>query len=225
MKNQPRYCFFQKYCVSLHSIYDFYRMMNIITKIAKINRLKYSKGFGVHSPWVYRFIRYVLNENYAYYCYNDLKAFYPHLKKRTRKNCELYFRLANFRQPKYIIDYGSPNSAYSSYMKEGCKNSLIVQIVPDDNKIYQDYLSPFGVLEMVRMNLTGNYQAFYEECLKHVDNKSMMIVENIYKGKDERAFWKAVINDDRTGITFDLFECGIIFFDKSRYKKNYIINF
>ena len=78
---------------------------------------------------------------------------------------------------------------------------------------------------MVRMNLTGNYQAFYEECLKHVDNKSMMIVENIYNGKDERAFWKAVINDDRTGITFDLFECGIIFFDKSRYKKNYIINF
>ena len=58
-----------------------------------------------------------------------------------------------------------------------------------------------------------------------MDSKSMMVVEDIHKKQETKEFWKSVVNDERTGVTFDLYYCGIIFFDKKRYKENYIVNF
>ena len=49
-----------------------------------------------------------------------------------------------------------------------------------------------------------------------------MIVEAIRKN---RAFWREIVADERTGVTFDLYYCGIVMFDKKRHKQNYIINF
>jgi len=34
-----------------------------------------------------------------------------------------------------------------------------------------------------------------------------------------------VTQDKRTGVTFDLYYCGIVFFNKKRFKQNYIVNF
>jgi hypothetical protein len=34
-----------------------------------------------------------------------------------------------------------------------------------------------------------------------------------------------VERDVRTGVTFDLYYCGIVFFDKKRHKMNYKVNF
>ncbi len=35
-------------------------------------RLRHSRGFGIHSPFAYRFITEVLNQPYAYYAYDSL---------------------------------------------------------------------------------------------------------------------------------------------------------
>lgn len=56
----------------------------------------------------------------------------------------------------------------------------------------------------------------------NVDNRSVVIVEGIQRDKD---FWSEVVADQRTGVTFDLYYCGLVLFDKKRVKKNYIINF
>ena len=40
--------------------------------IVWLRRVRYSRGFGVQSPWAYRFIRYVVNEHYPYYKYEHL---------------------------------------------------------------------------------------------------------------------------------------------------------
>jgi hypothetical protein len=51
---------------------------------------------------------------------------------------------------------------------------------------------------------------------------SVVIIEGIRKDK---VFWQEVTGDERTGVTFDLYYCGIVMFDKKRHKKNYIITF
>jgi hypothetical protein len=51
---------------------------------------------------------------------------------------------------------------------------------------------------------------------------TVLIVDGICK---DRHFWRSLVADERTGITFDLYYCGIVLFDKKRHKQNYIINF
>ena len=48
--------------------------------------------------------------------------------------------------------------------------------------------------------------------------------EGIKSSHAAREIWKSMMNDSRTGVTFDLYYCGILFFDK-RIKQNYIVNF
>ena len=50
----------------------------------------------------------------------------------------------------------------------------------------------------------------------------MLIVTGLSKARD---VWREIVADERTGITFDLYYCGIVLFDKKRHKQNYKINF
>ena len=56
------------------------------------------------------------------------------------------------------------------------------------------------------------------------EEKTMLIIEGIGYDTAAKAIWQKLVNDSRVGITFDLYYCGIAFFDK-RFKQNYIVNF
>ena len=84
--------------------------------IVWMRRMRHSRGFGVQSPYDYRFIRYVINEHWPYYAYDELKESVTDIDTKTRKLCRLYFRLANWRQPRYIVDYRPETDAYMKYM-------------------------------------------------------------------------------------------------------------
>ena len=40
-----------------------------------------------------------------------------------------------------------------------------------------------------------------------------------------KVLWKKWQADERVGITFDLYDVGLLFFDKTKIKQQYIINF
>ena len=44
------------------------------------------------------------------------------------------------------------------------------------------------------------------------------------RGKN-RKWWEQIVASESTGITFDLYDIGLVFFDKARYKQHYIVNF
>lgn len=63
--------------------------------IARLVRKPRSRGFGIQSPSIYRFVRYVLDERWPYYAYADLRDALPDLPKRERSKAEMLFRLSN----------------------------------------------------------------------------------------------------------------------------------
>ena len=65
----------------------------------------------------------------------------------------------------------------------------------------------------------------YEALLAHMSDTSLLIVEGIYQTKESRQFWNMILQDSRTGITLDLYYCGLVFLDHVRTKRNYLINF
>ena len=173
-------------------------MTRIRRTLIWLSRLNHCRGFGIQSPWAYSLVRYVLNEHFTY--------------------CELYFRLANYRQPSKILLSKSDGEASAEYMLRGCNKALVKKQLSSGS-------CDIDEVEWAVVSLEGNYRDYYESLLSRVNDTSILVLEGIYGNKSTRRFWKSVVNDDRTGVTFDLYYCGIVFFDKKRYKQNYIINF
>ena len=53
----------------------------------------------------------------------------------------------------------------------------------------------------------------------------MFVVYGIYENNGMEQLWQQLLSDSRSGITFDLYEIGIILFDKKITKQDYIVNF
>lgn len=178
-----------------------------------ILRIFHCRGFGVQSPSDYAFVRYVINEHYPYYAYSDLESTFPDIDRYTRKICRLCFRIANFLQPSLIFN-AMGKSIYSEYMHAGCKRA---RIVTDISEAHAPELVVFPVKE--------GCEALCEEIVSQAGSRTVLVIEGIKRNKAARCLWSAVQADVRTGVTFDLFYVGIVFFDKARYKQNYIVNF
>ena len=162
-----------------------------------LKRIRHTCGFGIQSPTDYWLVRYVINEHWPYYQYKTLGKGDQWL---TRKLGRLYFRLANWRQPQMIESDG-----YHDYFKAGCS------------------MANYGSsTELIRITLEDDYQSRLIDIYNKVNDRTVLIVEGIQK---DICFWQQIVADVRTGVTFDLYYCGIVLFDKKRHKQNYIINF
>ena len=65
----------------------------------------------------------------------------------------------------------------------------------------------------------------YEEQAEKMGPKGMMVIYGIYQQPQMRQIWQSLATDSRSGITFDLYDVGIILFDKKITKQDYIVNF
>ena len=196
-------------------------MSQIGSLLVWLRRSRHSRGFGVQSPWAYRFIRYVVNEHYPYYAYDDLSRLYEGYPKQIQKLCRLYFRIANFWQAEQALDYSAASETdvirlYGTFMKRGC-NKLEVVLVR--------HAADFSSVRLMRLSVEGDYRQVFEKAVSLANASTMIIVEQIKRDKESRTFWKSIVDDPRCITTFDLYYCGIIFFDKKRYKENYVVNF
>ena len=162
-----------------------------------LSRIRYCRGFGIQSPSDYWVVRYVINEHWPYYQYESLGK---HDDWLTRKLGMLYFRMANWLQPQTIESDG-----YREYLHAGCRNAL------------------FGKsTELIRLCIGDDCPSRLAFIYNKVCDKTVLIIEGIWKDK---SLWQQVVADPRTCVTFDLYYCGIVMFDKKRQKQNYIINF
>jgi hypothetical protein len=179
-------------------------------------RMGYSRGFGVQSPSAYSFLRYVVNEHYPYYEYQKLKNESGNVNPLITKLSRLYFRMANFCQSEYWYDYKAENDVYQRYVVSGCKSTSFVSFTEVDE---------IDTFQIARISLFGDYEKVYDHLAKIANNNSILIIENIKRDKITRCFWKQVVEDSRTFVTYDLYYCGVIFFDSNKCKCNYKVNF
>lgn len=162
-----------------------------------LSRIHRCRGFGIQSPSDYAFVRYVVNEHWPYYAYDKWQDG-DWLHKKLGK---LYFRLANWRQPTAMLA-----DEYQPYWHAGCRRT---RFVTDTDKV-----------ELARV--TVDAPKAWEQLLAKCDEQSVIVVEGIWRNW---AWWHEIERDERTGTTFDLYYCGIVFFNKNRYKHHYTINF
>lgn len=184
-----------------------------------LRRIKYCRGFGVQSPSAYRFIRYVINEHYPYYAYDELRKELPRLDSLTRKRMELYFRVANFRQASLWLDFCERNDVIATYVGRGC-HATQVRRITDLRQITAD-----DRIEVLRICPTAGSEAVLEAALQQADDRTLFIIEDIGYNDTAKRMWQKLLESDITSVSYDLYYLGIAFFDRKRYKANYVVNF
>lgn len=184
-----------------------------------LRRIKYCRGFGVQTPSAYRFIRYVINEHYPYYAYDELRKELPRLDSLTRKRMELYFRVANFRQASLWLDFCERNDVIATYVGRGCHATQVHRITDLQQTTADDRI------EVLRICPSAGCEALLEAALQQTDDRTLFIIEDIGYNDTAKRMWQKLLDSDLTSVSYDLYYLGIAFFDRKRYKNNYIVNF
>lgn len=162
-----------------------------------LSRIHHCRGFGIQSPADYRFARYVINEHWPYYAYEQFtKKHDGWLKQRIGRLC---FRVANFRQPSLI-----QAASFIDYLQAGAQKTRILEHA--------------DVIELA----VADSPSAAEQMLSRCNEQSIVIVNGIHS---QQTTWKHLTDDLRTGIAYDLYYCGILFFDTKKPKQYYKINF
>ncbi len=102
-----------------------------------LSRYKRSKGFGIHSPFAYRFITRVLHERLPYYAYSEImlrrhmslnlaRNIAKHPRVISMKNAKLLFRIANFFNPPAILQIGTSYGVSTTALLDVSSTSKLI---------------------------------------------------------------------------------------------------
>lgn len=186
-----------------------------------LQRMKHIQGFGIQSPSAFSFDRKVINDHTSYPIYAELKRLGNTLTAVERKKARLLYRINRFAEADKFCFYPTKLLAYESYIKAACEKTLVEEAktlgeegegtASDESAIYF-------------LTVGEHCQAFYERLRTIINSESFVIVDDIKRNAETRAFWQQILDDECVSFSFDLYHIGIAFFDK-RPKQNYIINF
>jgi len=175
-------------------------MQKVTNPLVWLARFRHRKGYGVHSPFAFRFITDVIYEHTPYYAYAMLdKALPLSMQLRRRRGLHLMLRLSNHLQPKTIV---LPKDAWweKRYLQSGCRKANI------------QCQWPTGEVELCLLKEPS------EEALQHIGGQSVLLLDNLHRHRE----WFQGIP---SVVSFDLYDLGIAFFDKQYNKQYYKVNF
>ena len=187
-----------------------------------LKRFRKRRGYGVHSPFAFNFLTYVVYEKGAYYAYKDLKHRYfcpAYLWNGHNVKCRKFlFRLANFVHPHVIELHGEMDDASLAYLTAGSSKSVLIRPA-DVTQVADDK----DRLLVIGGDVTSDK---WHALLKRITTeRSVCMVTGIHSSKERLNAWKHLCLSEKVYVSFDLYDYGILFFDSSKQKQHYIVNF
>ena len=153
-----------------------------------LSRHHRSKGHGIHSPFAFNFVRFVLREKLPYYCYPELAAkrqaviesmreVKNHPRVISLKGMKMIFRITNHFNPSCIFQVGS---CY------GLSEASMLSVTPSSRLwLYDPHINNYQVTANVLLPYLENIKCYYEldvaidEYLKEMDqNKPPFLAIN-----------------------------------------------
>ena len=225
-------------------------MTNICLRVWNwCRRFRKRCGYGVHSPSDFFLITFVIYERLPFYAYaslhklrKEMKSF-PHYREKVDK---LLLRLVNHYRPDLLLEVGTGSGLHTNYMAAGnvkmnvmsstdsCIETVGKRLAETSRISYGDikldemkqvWQSMHSSNVMVHIGFTPHYRDVYEQFLPLAGEKTCFVIGTPYANKDKKRWWKEVIADPNTGVTFDLYDIGLVFFDKKRVKEHRVVNF
>lgn len=210
-------------------------------RLVWIRRIGRCRGFGVQSPWAYNMVVNVINDHSPYSAYAPLAEEFKGQSRIRRKLNELYLRLANNIQFETVVDFCGDDDEVGG--------DALTIIRPDDRETLESedgfwaYMNvglgkakdakgvtgaanlPKDGVALVRLKADEHLPIYLNKVGGAAKDGWIVIVEGIHGSAKVRRQWCEWIEKSDNIVVFDLYYCGLVFFDSKRYKQEYIINF
>lgn len=204
-----------------------------------LRRFRQRCGYGVHSPYAFDFITGVIYEHSQYYAYQVLDRMLPKavraLHLRPQKILHLLFRVANFSHPRQALYLGQRTLA-KEYLRAAVPSATWTETLNAENgsmALCAERLNAENVSMANSETSTEIHSEIHAMDFVYLDSPvagvldfvhghSVLVVDHLRKNL---GFWAELLQDERVAISFDLYDVGIIIFDKQYHRKDYIVNF
>ncbi|MCK4678556.1 MAG: hypothetical protein KAT48_10525 [Bacteroidales bacterium] len=172
---------------------------------------------------------------------------------KNNKYHRLVFRLIRYFNPKTIFDLGSFTGLSAIHMSIASPESQIftfpfnqlaynllydnISRIDFNNIIPSEIFSASLLLQFENKNRKidlicinrcckpGEILKIIEDSIPFLSNESFMIIRDLNNNDKNRSLWNHMKAHEKTTVTVDLFNLGIIFFKKELSKENFIIRF
>ena len=175
----------------------------------RLHRMPRTRGFGVQSPSAYRFLRDVVSARGRYAIGEVQKGNEPSVKKDRLKLLKFYARIANFTQAKHwFVSERLASADMETYICAGCQEAQMSSKY-NDNEVYV---------------VDADDEQLVDDILNRASSTSLLIIEGISRSRKALDAWRQVMADSRTGVCFDMYKIGVVFFDLKKFKTSYQVN-
>lgn len=205
-----------------------------------VNRQRHNRGFGIQSPSTFFFATQVLKERLPYYAYPLLDMIADEERSLSRRHIRELFRITNHFSPKSIIAAGSPAAAcaMAAARPEAAKHCINEEVpgtiackaleelgcpirIGSSGTLLGNTVEGTDGFGMLYIGKVANYAELFDIALRHTNENSIVIVEEIHRDKAKEEWWQKIVDNPEAVITYDLYSYGIVLFNKERHKQHY----
>lgn len=201
-------------------------MRRVNRALHTFGRYRHSRGFGIHSPFAFRFILHTLREHTPYYVYPELTQQRRTIKRLTgthhlmpEKHIRMLFRIVSHFQPKGVTELGSLQGEELSPVLEPCRDTVLsiyapaAELPPFISDIYQDRIrinrnlpaditDSFVVMGNIDDSLLLQSEDLLRRALQTIGDRNMTIIFPHIRSNAIRRLWNEVKTDMPYGMTF-----------------------
>lgn len=207
--------------------------------------------FGIHSPFVYEFMRKVLNDSGSNRDYDTIYRIGRLLDKRKyihynlRKQSRLLYRLVRYFEPDSVVSFGTLSALNTAALALG---HLQTEVYLEESEDFLETLNSLGVVnvnliqpeefdsEHFRRLNTGfvffSRNSFEDgtwdylvDCLNYKTADSVFVFEGIHRNRDTEDAWEEIKANEDVSVTFDLYCVGMVFFREGIEKQDFVLKY
>ena len=213
--------------------------------------LRRKSEYGIHSPFVYDFMRKVLNDSGSNHDYDTILRIGRLLDKRKyipyklRKQSRLLYRMMRFFEPDSAVSFGSMTALNTAALALG---HLQTKVYLEESEDFLETLNSMGVVnvsliqpsqfdsEHFRRLNTGfvffgrdsfedDTWYYLADCLNYKTVDSVFVFEGIHDSRDREDAWEEIKANEDVSLTFDLYSIGMVFFREGIEKQDFVLKY
>ena len=100
---------------------------------------------------------------------------------------------------------------------------VVGEITVDSLQLIVDSLRRIDVAFIDANHTYAGTRVYFNVLAEKMHEKSVMIVDDIHYNEEMERAWREICKDERVTSTMDLYQMGLVFFDKNYWRKNYKI--